>query len=151
MKKFLITILCSLLMITLFGCSNGNQKNEDVDSSQDITEIIEENVDTNDDENEKIIIDNDADSNQQQTIEANGEDEDVPNEEELKKLNSFSMLCYLAIISEQIQSSKDNRVMLEQIYNELLNDINPEAIDDLTQTHLSNLRTAIKSYMNIIH
>ena len=28
------------------------------------------------------------------------------------------MLCYLAIISEQIQSSKDNRVMLEQIYNE---------------------------------
>ncbi|MCB6266773.1 hypothetical protein LI251_15745, partial [Longicatena sp. 210702-DFI.1.160] len=62
----------------------------------------------------------------------------------------FSMLCYLAIISEQIQSSKDNRVMLEQIYNELLNDINPEAIDDLTQTHLSNLRTAIKSYMNII-
>ena len=138
MKKFLITILCSLLMITLFGCSNGNQKNEDVDSSQDITEIIEENVDTNDDENEKIIIDNDADSNQQQTIEANGEDEDVPNEEELKKLNSFSMLCYLAIISEQIQSSKDNRVMLEQIYNELLNDINPEAIDDLTQTHLSN-------------
>lgn len=134
MKKFLITILCSLLMITLFGCSNGNQKNEDVDSSQDITEIIEENVDTNDDENEKIIIDNDADSNQQQTIEANGEDEDVPNEEELKKLNSFSMLCYLAIISEQIQSSKDNRVMLEQIYNELLNDINPEAIDDLTQT-----------------
>ena len=84
---------------------------DSVDSSQDITEIIEENVDTNDDENEKIIIDNDADSNQQQTIEANGEDEDVPNEEELKKLNSFSMLCYLAIISEQIQSSKDNRVM----------------------------------------
>ncbi|MCI7445574.1 MAG: hypothetical protein MSA78_04425 [Solobacterium sp.] len=56
MKKFLITILCSLLMITLFGCSNGNQKNEDVDSSQDITEIIEENVDTNDDENEKIKV-----------------------------------------------------------------------------------------------
>ncbi len=55
MKKFLITILCSLLMITLFGCSNGNQKNEDVDSSQDITEIIEENVDTNDDENEKTL------------------------------------------------------------------------------------------------
>ena len=150
MKKFLITILCSLLMITLFGCSNGNQKNEVVDSSQDIAEIIEENVDTNDDENEQIITDNDADSNQQQTIEANGEDEDVPSEEELKKLNSFSMLCYLAIISEQIQSSKDTRVMLEQIYNELLNDINPEAIDDLTQTHLSNLRTAIKSYMNII-
>ena len=59
-------------------------------------------------------------------------------------------MLFLAIISEQIQSSKDNRVMLEQIYNELLNDINPEAIDDLTQTHLSNLRTAIKSYMNII-
>ena len=118
MKKFLITILCSLLMITLFGCANSNQENESVDSDEDTAEVIEENVDTNDDENEQIITDYDADSNQQQTIEVGEESVDVPNEEDIKKLNSFSMLCYLAIISEQIQSSKDNRVMLEQIYNE---------------------------------
>ena len=118
MKKFLITILCSMLMITLFGCANSNQENESVDSDEDTAEVIEENVDTNDDENEQIITDYDADSNQQQTIEVGEESVDVPNEEDIKKLNSFSMLCYLAIISEQIQSSKDNRVMLEQIYTE---------------------------------
>ena len=118
MKKFLITILCSMLMITLFGCANSNQENESVDSDEDTAEVIEENVDTNDDENEQIITDYDADSNQQQTREVGEESVDVPNEEDIKKLNSFSMLCYLAIISEQIQSSKDNRVMLEQIYNE---------------------------------
>ena len=118
MKKFLITILCSMLMITLFGCANSNQENESVDSDEDTAEVIEENVDTNDDENEQLITDYDADSNQQQTIEVGEESVDVPNEEDIKKLNSFSMLCYLAIISEQIQSSKDNRVMLEQIYNE---------------------------------
>ena len=118
MKKFLITILCSMLMITLFGCANSNQENESVDSDEDTAEVIEENVDTNYDENEQIITDYDADSNQQQTIEVGEESVDVPNEEDIKKLNSFSMLCYLAIISEQIQSSKDNRVMLEQIYNE---------------------------------
>ena len=118
MKKFFITILCSMLMITLFGCANSNQENESVDSDEDTAEVIEENVDTNDDENEQIITDYDADSNQQQTIEVGEESVDVPNEEDIKKLNSFSMLCYLAIISEQIQSSKDNRVMLEQIYNE---------------------------------
>ena len=118
MKKFLITILCSMLMITLFGCANSNQENESVDSDEDTAEVIEENVDTNDDENEQIITDYDADSNQQQTIEVGEESVDVPNEEDIKKLNSFSMLCYLAIISEQIQSSKDNRVMLEQIYKE---------------------------------
>ena len=118
MKKFLITILCSMLMITLFGCANSNQENESVDSDEDTAEVIEENVDTNDDENEQIITDYDADSNQQQTIEVGEESVDVPNEEDIKKLNSFSMLCYLAIISEQIQSSKDNRVMLEQIYND---------------------------------
>ena len=118
MKKFLITILCSMLMITLFGCANSNQENESVDSDEDTAEVIEENVDTNDDENEQIITDYDADSNQQQTIEVGEESVDVPNEEDIKKINSFSMLCYLAIISEQIQSSKDNRVMLEQIYNE---------------------------------
>lgn len=107
-----------MLMITLFGCANSNQENESVDSDEDTAEVIEENVDTNDDENEQIITDYDADSNQQQTIEVGEESVDVPNEEDIKKLNSFSMLCYLAIISEQIQSSKDNRVMLEQIYNE---------------------------------
>lgn len=63
--------------------------------------------------------------------------------------NSFSMLYYLAITAEEIRISKDNRLILDDIYTSLLNDINPGAIDETTQDHLKNLRDIIKSYINI--
>ena len=48
--------------------------------------------------------------------------------------NSFSMLYHLAITAENIRISKDNRLMLEDIYTSLLNDINPGAIDELVRS-----------------
>ena len=63
--------------------------------------------------------------------------------------NSFSMLYYLAITAEKIRISKDNRLLLDDIYTSLLNDINPGAIDETTQEHLKNLRDIIKGYINI--
>jgi len=73
--------------------------------------------------------------------------------EEEKRLaeqrNSFSMMYYLAITAEEIRTSKDNRIALEDIYTSLLNDINPGAIDEITQNHLKNLRDIIKSYLDI--
>lgn len=63
--------------------------------------------------------------------------------------NSFSMLYHLAITAEEIRTSRGNRLMLDDIYTALLNDINPGAIDETTQDHLRNLRDIIKSYLNI--
>lgn len=63
--------------------------------------------------------------------------------------NSFSMLYYLAITAEEIRIAKDNRLLLDDIYTSLLNDINPGSIDETTQDHLQNLRDIIKSYINI--
>ena len=66
-----------------------------------------------------------------------------------RQRNSFSMLYYLAIIAEEIRISKDNRLILDDVYTSLLNNINPGAIDETTQEHLQNLRDIIKSYINI--
>lgn len=63
--------------------------------------------------------------------------------------NSFAMLYHLAITAENIRIAKDNRLMLDEIYTSLLNDINPGAIDETTQEHLKNLRDIIKSYISI--
>lgn len=63
--------------------------------------------------------------------------------------NSFSMLYYLAITAEEIRISKDNRLVLDDIYTALLNDINPGAIDETTQDHLRSLRDIIKSYRSL--
>ena len=73
---------------------------------------------------------------------------EIPSLTEQQK-NSFSMLYYLAITAEDIRVSKDNRLILNDIYTSLLNDINPGAIDEITQDHLKNLRDIIKSYINI--
>ena len=63
--------------------------------------------------------------------------------------NSFCMLYYLAITAEEIRISKDNRLMLDEIYTSLLNDINPGAIDETTQKHLQDLLNDIKNCINI--
>ncbi len=66
-----------------------------------------------------------------------------------EQLNSFSMMYYLAITAEEIRTAKDNRLILDEIYTSLLNDINPGAVDEITQDHLKNLRDIIKAYRNI--
>lgn len=80
----------------------------------------------------------------------------VPPEEEpdeygltAQQRNSFSMLYFLAITAEEIRISKDNRLLLDDIYTSILNDINPGAIDETTQDHLKELREIIKEYINI--
>ena len=66
-----------------------------------------------------------------------------------KEKNSFSMMYYLAITAEDIRIAKDNRLILDDIYTALLNDINPGAVDEITQDHLKNLRDIIKKYKSI--
>ena len=63
--------------------------------------------------------------------------------------NSYSMLYFLAITAEQIRISRDNSLVLDDIYTSLFNDINPGAIDDTTQTHLENIRNIIEDYIDI--
>lgn len=64
-------------------------------------------------------------------------------------MNSFSMMYYLAITAEEIRTYKDNRIALEEIYTLLLNNVNPGAVDEITQDHLQNLRDIIKDYITV--
>lgn len=81
------------------------------------------------------------------------EEERAKAEEEARikaeQLNSYSMMYYLAITAEEIRSSKDNRIVLEDIYSSLINELNPDAIDDITKDHLKTLRKIIEDYMLI--
>lgn len=63
--------------------------------------------------------------------------------------NALNMLNYLAFTAEEIYIAKDNRLVLEDIYTSLLNEINPGTIDEITQDHLRNLRDIISSFLNI--
>lgn len=63
--------------------------------------------------------------------------------------NSIAMLNYLAFVSQEINDSKDSRVYLESAYTSLINNTNPDKIDESTQDHLNNMLDIIEDYRMI--
>lgn len=66
-----------------------------------------------------------------------------------KQANSIAMLNYLAMISQEIESAKDthnSRLILEDVYSSLLNNTNPDKLDEKSQFHLTNLLDIIEDY-----
>ncbi|GHT78646.1 hypothetical protein FACS1894130_05630 [Spirochaetia bacterium] len=59
---------------------------------------------------------------------------------------SIAMLNYLATQTRLINSSNNNRLMLEDIYNKLINNTNPGIIDETTQDFLQILLDDIESF-----
>ena len=133
-KTKLIIIISLILMLSMVGC--GNQSADNNTSSSDATENSNVALSANDEEETK-------DKGNQ------GEKDVEDRQERDEQLNSFSMMYYLAITAEEIRTSKDNKLILNEIYTSLLNDINPGAVDDITQDHLKNLRDIIKAYLSI--
>jgi len=56
---------------------------------------------------------------------------------------SIAMLNYLGTQSVIIEQSKDNRLLLEEIFKKFLNNTNPRVIDTTTQQHLKSLMDII--------
>ena len=144
-----INLLLVLMMLVIFVGCNSNTQDDNSTSDSDINDI--EDVDgsetiNNDNNLPENILENDNDTVIEENLMPSEADEYGMSDEQK---NSFSMLYHLAIIAEQIRTSKNNRLMLDDIYDSLLNDINPGAIDEKTQDHLTSLRDTIKSYINI--
>lgn len=60
--------------------------------------------------------------------------------------NSIAMLNYLAMITQEINASSNSRLFLEEAYSLLINNTNPEAVDERTEEQLSALLDAIESH-----
>lgn len=121
------------------------------DDTEDITDESVADVTEGTADTEEITPDAEetTDTSTNETAAATITENAAVSENDAEKLNSFSMMYYLAITAEEIRTSKDNRLVLEDIYTSLLNDINPGAIDEITQDHLKNLRDIIKAYLNV--
>lgn len=136
-KSILIQIISLLLVFVLVGCNAPvTPSNDTVDTGSNTNATEDTNTDTSIPGNsDNIITDNSADSTE---IELS----------DMQK-NAIAMLYHLATTTETIRISKDNRVILEDIYTSLLNEINPGAIDETTQDHLDNIRIVIGNLLNI--
>ena len=157
-KNVLMRLVSLVLILSMIGC--GSSSLNDVSSSAETTDsssVESKDIDRGDsmgEVSEDAAPENKSNGKQQgglwnvgttEDAEAKAEEERIRDEQ----LNSFSMMYYLAITAEEIRTSKDNRLILDDIYTSLLNDINPGAVDEITQDHLKNLRDIIKSYLSI--
>lgn len=149
-KKTYVRFLVILWALSFVGCAPSAENNVQPTILNDSAAVQGETA--ADQETEKILDATESEKKAEAITEAEESASAVLSEEEKKSVeqrNSFSMMYYLAITAEEIRTSKDNRLILEDIYTSLLNDINPGAVDEITQDHLKNLRDIIKSYLNI--
>lgn len=60
--------------------------------------------------------------------------------------NSINMLNYLTVLTQEINSSKNSKLYLEQAYSSIVNNIYPNAIDDRTLGELNALLDTLEGY-----
>lgn len=122
------------------------EKNDKVDNEEEERKKAEEEAKKAEEEAKK------AEEEAKKAEEERKKTEEAKKAEEARiamQNNSFSMMYYLAITAENIRISKNNRVILDEIYTSLLNDINPGAVDDITLEHLRHLRDIINSFNKV--
>ncbi len=116
---------------------------------------VEESTDDIKVEEEQPIGDEDSLKVEEETVVQQATEESIlgTTEEDqeltLTQKNSIAMLNYLAMISQQINSSKNSRMYLETAYDALINNTNPENVNELTESHLSSLLDIIEKYRMI--
>lgn len=147
-----LLVISLMLSLVLTGCSSTNPVVDPTETSENTAATNESAESTTTSEPTATPTESETtEPPTEPTTETEPQISPTEDDDELsqQQLNSFSMLYYLAITAEEIRISKDNRLLLEDIYTSLLNDINPGKIDERTQEHLQNLRDIIKSYINI--
>lgn len=63
--------------------------------------------------------------------------------------NSIAWLNYLAMLSQEINSSKNSKMFLEEAYAALINNTNPANVNELTESYLVSLLDNIEKYRMI--
>lgn len=58
--------------------------------------------------------------------------------------NSLNMMNYMVVLMYQVNASKNNRLLLGQIYDELFNNSAPDAVDGETRDQITSLTDAIE-------
>ena len=72
-----------------------------------------------------------------------------PNNLNSEQRNSIAWLNYLTMLTQEINSSQNSKMYLEKAYAELINNTNPENVDEFTTSQLMSLLDNIEKYRMI--
>lgn len=175
-RKMLVRATALLLALLLAGCANqsisdGLSESVETQTAQDEMSaiekegkietseesIVEENIESESSPVAEVTKDTEALTKDEEAIAQQAVEETAvktvegEKSQELTKTqkNSIAMLNYLAMLSQQINSSKNSRMYLEEAYDALINNTNPENVNELTESHLSSLLDIIEKYRMI--
>ena len=137
MKKNVLPVvmILALVMSTLSGCSVKERENTTVTVNE---ETNEETVHADE---ETIHTDEETAHANEEPVYAN-EIESLTDEQK----KSIAMLNYLAVLTQEINESKNSRLFLENAYSSLIGNTHPNAVDYRTQKHLTELLDVLESY-----
>lgn len=129
-KRIIISLLSIILCISVLG-GCGTTNNNTLSGNND-TQLNDNVDDTIDDLNDSDNIDHSTD----QTT----DDSDISKNNGIidlnltdKQKNSINMLNYITVLIQEINVASNNKLYLEEVYEMLNNDINPESVDDDTK------------------
>ena len=131
-----LLLVMVLIMVLLSGCSSGT-----VNEAKSTTTVSVENT-------PDVSVAPSNDVNESQQVNADSSDVVAGLSEEQK--NSLNMLNYLAFLTQEILSKKNNRVYIEQVYTSLINDINPSTVNDLTEAHYEDLLDRLHEFEKLL-
>ena len=150
-----------ILMAALTGCGgkDGPGQKETAIQNKD-TEAVLETVSTEADA-EKPETENVEEETEAKTEEAfivydeeeSGEIDEVDVEEEYgltpTQRNSINMLNYMSVLTQKVNASSGNELLLEETYSALVNGIYPNAVDSKTEARITRLMDTIEKYRMI--
>lgn len=63
-----------------------------------------------------------------------------------RQKNSIAMLNYLTVLTQDINDASNNRLYMEEVYNSLISNTYPNAVDQRTQSQLTSLLDTLEGY-----
>ena len=78
----------------------------------------------------------------EEAVAPSGSEDGLTNEQR----NAIAMLNYVAVLTQEINSSQNNQFLLEKAYNLLLNNIYPNSVDVDTQAQITQLLDTMQAY-----
>lgn len=66
-----------------------------------------------------------------------------------KQLSAISMLNYMTVLSQEINASANSKLYLDNVYSSIVNNINPNAVDNDSMYQIQMLLDTINAYQSI--
>jgi len=160
-KWVAVSTISALLAYSLFGCASSSTGNPtdaaEAPAQPAISEVEPESDDPEGDSvsegapDEADYAGQSADATEQLPPEEPSEESTQGNDSELDsvQMRTIAMLNYLMVKTEEINSSRNSRLALEEIYTSLINDTNKSAVDELALTEITDLLDTLNGYRMI--